>query len=70
MNRSDQRWHSYYITGAYKGFRKHSEKTSLPAGTTHLTFSNGEQEIVATGTFKEEAIEQIFNRIDKHHLVN
>ncbi len=66
MEKSDSKWREYYQTGKYKGFRKSREYNYKLMGKTHLTFSNGEKEIFAAGKFKEEALFNIFSRIDKH----
>lgn len=61
-----KKWQEFYLTGQYKGFRKRREREYKLMGTTHLIFTNGDKEIFASGQFKEEALEKIFTRIDKH----
>jgi len=66
INRNnDSRWTEYYITGRYRGFHKKTERTYKLSHITQLTFTNGVKEIYASGGFKEEALQKIFNRIDK-----
>lgn len=52
----------YYRTGEYKGFYEviEHEQESM----THLTLTNGFQEISASGMFKSDALQRIFNHID------
>lgn len=66
MDKIRSKWDEYYITGKYKGFRKSKEYNYKLMGKTHLTFTNGDKEIFAAGDFKEEALANIFSRIDKH----
>lgn len=63
----DKRLREYYISNKYKGFYKLKEQTYKLSFSTHLTFSNGEKEIFASGYFKEEALKRIFDKIDKFH---
>ena len=52
----------YYRTGEYKGFYEvieHDQKNM-----THLTFSDGIQEVSASGMFKGDALQRIFHKID------
>ena len=66
MANTRTRWKEFYVTGQYKGFRKRREREYKLMGTTHLIFTNGDKEFFASGHFKEEALEKIFARIDKH----
>lgn len=66
MIEPNTKWQEFYITGEYKGFRKCREHNFKLSGQTHLTFTNGEKEVFATGIFKEEALEKIFDQIDRH----
>lgn len=66
MEKLDSKWREYYQTGKYKGFRKSKEYNYKLMGKTHITFTNGEKEFFAAGKFKEEALANIFTRIDKH----
>ncbi|SMO49175.1 hypothetical protein [Fodinibius sediminis] len=63
----DRRLQEYYITKNYKGFYKIREKKYHLIGQTHITFSNGEKEIFATGLFREGALEDIFNKVDAYY---
>ena len=66
MNNSDQRWLEYYILGKYRDFYlKETEKYKL-AGKINLIFTNGEKEFLTSGKFREEALEKMFDRIDKY----
>ena len=65
MTDKDQRFREYYITDTYKGFQKIRDNNyKLLFTSTHLTFSNGQKEIFASGHYKEEALINIFNKID------
>lgn len=66
MDKPKSKWEEYYSTGKYKGFRKSREYDFKLMGKTHLTFTNGEKEFFGAGTFKEEALENVFKQIDKH----
>lgn len=66
MEKLDSKWREYYQTGKYKGFFKSKEYSYKLMGKTHITFTNGEKEIFGAGKFKEEALANIFIRIDKH----
>ncbi len=66
MNNSDLRWLEYYILGTYRDFYlKESEQYKL-AGKINLIFTNGEKEFLTSGKFREEALEKMFDRIDKY----
>lgn len=67
MINEDKRFREYYITNKYNGFHKLREQNYKLSFSTHLTFSNGEKEIFASGYFKEEALKRIFDKIDKFH---
>lgn len=68
MTNKDQRFVEYDITHTYKGFQKIRDKTyKVLLMSTHLTFSNGQREVFASGHFKEEALKNIFDKIDDFH---
>lgn len=67
MIKEDKRLREYYISNKYKGFHKQREQNYKLSFSTHLTFSNGDKEIFASGYFKEEALKRIFDKIDKFH---
>ncbi|MEL7833829.1 hypothetical protein [Fodinibius sp. Rm-B-1B1-1] len=52
----------YYRTGEYKGFYEVIEHDR--GNMTHLTLSDGVQEISASGMFKSDALQRIFHQID------
>lgn len=60
----------YYITGKYKGFYKIKKSKLRVAGKTYLAFSNGRQRVAAFGHFTEDALEKIFDKIDKLHTAD
>ena len=65
MTDKDQRFREYYITETYKGFQKIRDNNyKLLFTSTHLTFSNGQKDIFASCHYKEEALINIFNKID------
>lgn len=64
MNKSNMSLKKYYKTGNYRGFYKIREHVYKLSAKTHLTFSNGEKELFASGQFKEEALANIFAQID------
>lgn len=54
----------YYNSGEYKGFYEvieHERKNM-----THLTLSDGFQEISASGSYKIDALQRIFHQIDTY----
>lgn len=66
MNKSDLTWLEYYVSGKYRGFYlKETEKFKL-AGKVNVIFTNGEKEFLTSGKFKEEALENMFDKIDKY----
>ena len=65
MIKADIRWQEYYSTGQYKGFKIVREQKYRLSGQTHITFSDGKREIFAVGIFKEAALVEIFDQIDK-----
>lgn len=65
MSKTNKRLKQYYKTGNYKGFYKIREHVYKLSAKTHLTFSNGEKELFASGQFKEEALSKIFAQIDE-----
>gem|GEM_PF-1026630 len=65
MSKSNKSLNQYYKTGNYKGFYKIRECVYKLSAKTHLTFSNGEKELFASGQFKEEALSKIFAQIDE-----
>lgn len=68
MTDKDQRFQEFYITDNYKGFQKIRSRTyKLLFRSTHLTFSNGQRQVFASGHFKEEALKKIFDKIDEFH---
>jgi hypothetical protein len=68
MSDKDQRFQEYYNTGKYRGFQKLRDRNfKLFFSSTHLTFSNGQREIFARGHFKEEALKNVFDKIDDFH---
>lgn len=66
-NNNDRKWEEYYLTGTYKGFRKSKEYKYRLMGRTHLTFTDGHKDFFASGSFQEEALSKIFDRIDKYN---
>lgn len=66
MTETKSRWDEYYKTRKYRGFHKQREQKYRLSGFTILTFYNGDKLIHASGIFKEEALEKIFNKIDKY----
>lgn len=57
----------YQKTGTYKGFHlKGEERHYKLSGITHLTFTNGEKELFASGIFSEEAYQKMFDIIDRY----
>ena len=70
MKKVDKRFQEYYITNKYKGFCKLREKEYKLSGQTRMTFTNGEKQIMASGVFKEAALEKIFDQIDKFYSRN
>ena len=67
MKKPDSRFIEYYQTGKYRGYYQVRGKEYKLYGRTHLTFSNGEREFFATGVFKEAALAEIFDQIDRFH---
>lgn len=67
MGESDSRFRQYYSEDEYKGFRKRSAMSSQATGRIRLIFSNGDQEIEATGDFTEDALSEIFDKVDTYH---
>lgn len=65
MNKPSKKFREYYVTGKYKGFYKLRERQYKLSGKTHITFTNGEKEIFSVGLFKEEALKNIFEKIDQ-----
>jgi len=65
-NNTNRKWEEYYLSGTYKGFRKSKEYKYRLMGRTHLTFTNGDKDFFASGSFQEEALRKIFARIDKY----
>ncbi|MDZ7660255.1 hypothetical protein [Fodinibius sp.] len=65
MCKSNKSLNQYYKTGNYKGFYKIRERVYKLSAKTHLTFSNGEKELFASGQFIEEALIKIFAQIDE-----
>ena len=65
MSKLNKSFKHYYRTGNYKGFYKIREHVYKLSAKTHLTFSNGEKELFASGKFKEEALNKIFTQIDE-----
>jgi DNA-binding ferritin-like protein (Dps family) len=65
MSESSNSLKHYYKTGNYKGFYQIRERVYKLSAKTHLTFSNGEKELFASGQFKEEALNKIFAQIDE-----
>lgn len=67
MEKSDSRFRQYYSADEYRGFRKRSAINSQATGKIRLIFSNGDKDIEAIGDFTEDALAEIFNKIDKYH---
>lgn len=67
MNEHDPRFTEYQNHGNYRDFKKLKGYTDKLSHTTHFVFSNGEKEVFAAGSFKEEALAKIFDRIDKFY---
>lgn len=61
----DGKLRRYYRTDQYRGFRKRSESSDDQTGQTQLIFANEDKQVVATGRFKEEALESVFDKIDE-----
>lgn len=66
---SDLRWIDYDAepnAGRYKGYwMKDTLTMRSDTGTWHLTFTNGEEEITATGVSENDAFMKIFDQIDR-----
>jgi len=58
----EEKLDQYNSTGEYKGFFVVIEQNL--ENMTHLTFSDGFQEVSASGIFKDEALERAFSKID------
>lgn len=56
--------HEYYTTGEYKGFYEVIEHEG--GNITHLTLTDGEYEVSASGIFRSEALSRIFDKIDRY----
>lgn len=65
MEETEKNFRRYYRTGNYKNFYKVRECYSELTGQTHITFTNGIKEFFASGRFKEEALEKVFDQIDQ-----
>lgn len=63
----DKRFQGYFITDKDKSFKKLRDNKFRLSLLTHLTFSNGHREVFASGCFKEEALKNIFDKIDDFH---
>lgn len=68
MKQPDIRFRKYYKTGKYKGFYKLSERHHKLTHSTKLVFTDGQKKVVGSGTFKEQALINIFDQIDKFSL--
>ncbi|PAU95339.1 hypothetical protein CK503_03855 [Aliifodinibius salipaludis] len=58
----EEKLEEFYRTGEYKGFYEvieHEQERMI-----HLTFTDGFQEISASGMFKSDALQRIFHQID------
>lgn len=68
IKKLDDKLVQYYVSGNYKGFQlKGKERHYKLSGITHLTFTNGEKELFASGIFSEEAYVKMFELIDRYH---
>jgi len=70
MKTVDNRFQEYYISSKYRGFCKLKEQEYKLGGQTKMVFTNGEKRILGWGVFKEAALEQVFNQIDKYYSRN
>lgn len=68
MKKSESKMLKYYAKGHYKGFYpKEGEKHFKKLGDEiHITFTNGEKELTASGEFREQALKDIFKSIDDY----
>ncbi|WP_445664110.1 hypothetical protein [Fodinibius sp. AD559] len=58
----EEKLDEYYRTGKFKGFYEVIEHEQ--GRMTHLTLTNGFQEISVSGMFKSDALQCIFHQID------
>jgi hypothetical protein len=61
----EEKIREYELTGEYKGF--HELLSHEQAHMTHLTLTDGQRDISASGTFTNEALKRIFDKIDFYH---
>ncbi|MDX1639184.1 MAG: hypothetical protein R3281_14555 [Balneolaceae bacterium] len=62
---TDYKLLQYYVFGKYKGFvLKHAAYLHEEPRKTYLVFTNGVTDVEATGRFREEALLNIFEKID------
>lgn len=62
-----KKFRNFYQTDRYKGFYQINNSTNPHSRMTLLTFSNGKENIYATGVYVEEAMAKIFAAIDQYH---
>lgn len=69
MNRSAVRLIHYYANGHYRGFYpvEGERQYKIIGNELHLTFTNGQTKITASGKFREDTLLAILNRIDEYH---
>lgn len=65
MKQPEKRLQEYNKFGQYKNFYRHKTRSSPLTGQIHLTFTNGIEEIFASGRYEEEVLEKIFTHIDR-----
>lgn len=63
----EERLTEYYKTYSYRGFYKLREQELSQSGMTHLTFTNGKNEVIGAGSYEKEALKRVFDKIDKYH---
>ncbi|MFH5831007.1 hypothetical protein [Halalkalibaculum sp. DA384] len=61
-------YRDYYSTDRYRGFYRLHKAGNGFSRFIHLAFSDGENIIVTTGVYIEEAMAKAFQAIDKFHL--
>jgi len=62
----ERRLTEYYKTGQYRDFFKKKKHRLKISRGVRLTFSNGQDQISASGMFTEQALEEIFDKIDAY----
>ena len=62
---NDNRFKEYYANEKYKGYYKIRERNYKLHCSKHVVFTNGKRKIFASGNFKEQALKNIFDKIDR-----